>query len=119
MALPLIPVLKILALGSLKIVFLLFGALFFPVLSLRFILTGASGMLFPTLDWLEDNGRIDSARHAAVIEDLNALSGIQFSRTEARHLLFKLIRKTMQGMATSVINMPGNIVRFFKGLGSR
>jgi len=107
-ALPLIPLIKILALGSLKIVFLFFGALFFPVLSLRFILTGASGMLLPTLDWMEEHGRIDSERHIAVIADLNALSEIEFSRAEARLLLFKLIRKTIQNMTKAVIGNKAN-----------
>lgn len=119
MALPLIPLIKILALGSLKIVFLLFGAVFFPVLSLRFILTGASGMLQPTLDWLETNGRLDPERHVAVIEDLNALGKIEFTRAEARHLLFKLVGKTIHGMVSAIVSLPATIVRLVKQLFNR
>lgn len=119
MALPLIPLLKILALGSLKIIFLLFGAAFFPVLSLRFILTGASSMIQPTLDWLEANGRLDADRHIAVIEDLNALSKIDFTRAEARHLLLKLIGKTFSNMWAAFLAVPATVARWVAQLFQR
>jgi len=115
-ALPLIPLIKIIALGSLKVVFLFFGALFFPVLSLRFILSGASGMLLPVLDWLESQGRIDKLRHRAVIDDIEALSAVEFTRTEARRLLFKLIRKTVQNMGMAVITVPATLLRWITRL---
>lgn len=111
MALPLIPLLKILALGSVKIVFLLLGAAFFPVFSLKFILTGAYGMLLPTLDWLEANNRLDRNRHTAIVDDLNALSQIAFTRPEARHQLLTLTRNTLSGMVAAVVGIPDSIRR--------
>ena len=122
MALPMLPLIKIIALGSLKIVFLLLGALFFPVTALRAILTGASGMLLPVLDWLEDNDRLEQDRHRAVVDDLEALSHVEFTRVEARHLLFGLTRKTVKNMGGAILGIPavigGYIGRLF-GLVSR
>jgi len=102
MALPIIPLLKLIALGSLKLIFLLFGAVFFPVFALRFILGGATGMLLPALDWLEEHDRLDPTRHKAIVEDLAAMSAISFTRTEARHLLWTLIIKMMSNMLASL-----------------
>lgn len=73
-------------------------------------------MLLPVLDWLEDNGQIDSERHQAVLGDLNALAQVQFSRSEARRLLFMLIKKTVGNMVVSVLAFPGNLVRFVRRL---
>jgi len=102
MALPLIPLLKLIALGSLKLVFLLFGAVFFPIFALRFILGGATGMLLPALDWLEEHDRLDPDRHKAIVEDLDTMKNISFTRKEARHLLWNLIKKMMVNMVATV-----------------
>lgn len=102
MALPLIPLLKIIALGSVKLIFLLFGAVFFPVFALRFILGGATGMLLPALDWLEAHDRIDPTRHKAIVEDLDTMSNISFTRKEARHVLWTLIKKMMNNMVVTI-----------------
>ncbi len=109
MALPLVPILKIIALGSIKLVFLLFGAVFFPILALRFILGGASGMLMPTLDWLEEEERLAPERHKAIVEDLHALSSIEFTRKQARHLLFKLIKKSFANMWQMLCAIPDRL----------
>ena len=102
MALPLIPLLKLIALGSLKLIFLLFGAVFFPVFALRFILGGATGMLLPALDWLEEHDRLDPDRHRAIVDDLATMRDISFTRKEARHVLWTLIKKTMINMVATV-----------------
>jgi len=118
MALPLIPVLKIIALGSLKLFFLLFGALFFPIYALRLILTGASGMLLPVLNWLEDNQRLDSERHRAIVEDLSTLADVEVTRAEARRLLFNLLSKTLANMGKAIVGIPATIRQWVQNLGN-
>jgi len=101
MIVPLIALLKIIALGSIKLIFLLMGIIFFPVFALKFILGGATSMLLPTLNWLEDNERLDAARHQAIIDDLNELTSISFTAKESRHLLWKLIAKMVGNFVDS------------------
>ena len=101
MFVPLIAILKLIAIGSIKLIFLLFGMAFFPITALRFILGGATSMLMPTLDWMEQSSKIDSVRHQAVVDDLQALTDIQFSRKEARLLLWRLIKKMVVNTVTT------------------
>jgi len=112
MIVPFITLLKLIALGSIKLIFLLVGIAFFPVFALRFILGGATSMLLPTLDWLEKSEQLDAERHKAIVEDLDALTSISFTRKEARLLLWKLIVKTMNNLGTSL----GNSVRWVQQL---
>lgn len=116
MALPLLPLLKIVALGSVKIIFLLLGSVFFPIYALRLILTGASGLLLPVLDWLETNNRLASDRHSAIVDDLSTLSDVEFSRKEARHLLLQLTAKTIANMGRAIVGIPQSLLSFFSGL---
>ena len=102
MIIPLITLAKIIALGSIKLVFLLLGIVFFPIFALRFILGGATGMLLPALDWLVEHGRLDAQRHKAIVDDLAELTDIALSRAEARQLLWKLVKK-MAGNAQSSV----------------
>ena len=104
MIVPLISLLKLIALGSIKLIFLLFGIVFFPVFALRFILGGATSMLLPTLNWLEENDRLDAARHQAIVDDLDTLTNIEFTAKESRHLLWKLLTKMMKNIGASVSN---------------
>lgn len=110
----LIPILKIIALGSIKLIFLLLGFAFFPVFALRFILGGATGMLMPTLDWLQENNKIDTDRHRAIMDDLSTLNTITFSRSEARLLLRKLIIKMFNNAVASCQRFSRKIAGFFK-----
>jgi len=95
MIVPFITLLKLVALASIKLIFLLLGIAFFPVFALRLILGGATSMLLPTLSWLVENGRLDADRHLAIVNDLDELSNIDLNRNEARLLLWKLIKKTI------------------------
>ena len=95
MIVPFITLLKLIALSSVKLIFLLLGIAFFPIYALRLILGGATGMLLPTLSWLVDNERLDADRHIAIVNDLEELAHINLSRSEARHLLWQLIKKTI------------------------
>lgn len=100
---PLIALLKLIALGSIKLIFLLFGIAFFPIYALRLILGGATGLLLPTLAWLVDNGRLDATRHDAIVADLVELIQVEVTRKEARHLLWELIKKTLSNFKNSVV----------------
>ena len=102
MIVPLITLLKLIALGSIKLIFLLLGIAFFPIYALRLILGGATGMLLPTLAWLVENGRLDAARHIAIVDDLEELAHINLSRSEARHLLWELIKKMIGNMHQTI-----------------
>jgi len=102
MIVPFITLIKLVALASIKLIFLLFGIAFFPVLALRLILGGATGMLLPTLAWLVENGRLDADRHLAIVDDLEELANINLSRSEARYLLWKLIKKTIENLRQTV-----------------
>lgn len=117
MIVPLITLLKLIALGSIKLVFLLFGIAFFPILALRLILGGATGMLLPTLAWLVENGRLEADRHTAIVEDLNELTSINLSRNEARHLLWKLLKKMIANFYQTMLDWAtwiGNRLGVFK-----
>lgn len=114
MALPLLPLLKVMLLGLVKIVLLGVGALVMPVYTLRFILTGASGILLPVLDWLEANNRLKPERHQAILEDLAVLGSVEFSRREARHLLFQQIVKSVRNLVLSLRQVPQSVVNWVK-----
>ncbi len=103
MIVPFITLLKLIALASIKLIFLLLGIVFFPIYALRLILGGATGMLLPTLTWLVDNRRLDADRHIAIVEDLQELANIQLSRGEARHLLWELIKKMFGNMRQTLV----------------
>jgi len=104
MIFPLITLLKLIALGSIKLIFLLFGIAFFPKYALRLILGGATGMLLPTLAWLVETGRLDAQRHIAIVDDLEELAQLDLDRQEARHLLWKLVKKMIANLGHTLSN---------------
>jgi len=59
-------------------------------------------MLLPTLAWLEDNGRLDAHRHVAIVNDLEELQHINLSRSEARRLLWQLIKKMIDNLRQTI-----------------
>jgi len=102
MIVPLITLFKLIALASIKLIFLLLGIVFFPIYALRLILGGATGMLLPALAWLVENERLDAQRHKAIVDDLEELARINLSRSEARHLLWELIKKMMGNLRQTI-----------------
>ncbi len=60
-------------------------------------------MLVPTLAWLVENTRISQARHDAIIDDLDTLTKIDFTRKEARLLLWKMVNKMIGNMRDSIV----------------
>jgi len=119
MIVPLITLLKLIALGSIKLIFLLLGITFFPIFALRLILGGATGMLLPTLAWLVENGRLEAERHIAIVEDLEELEHISLSRREARHLLWKLIKKMIANFHQTIRDWAAWISKRFSMLKNR
>lgn len=104
MIIPLITLAKLVALGSIKFIFLLLGIAFFPKFALRIILNGATGMLIPALTWLVENERLALDRHDAIIQDLTELEQIKLTSLESRQLLWKLLKKMLVGLIQSVKN---------------
>ncbi len=119
MLLPIIPLLKVIALGSVKLVFLAVGAGFFPIYTLRVILGGATGMLMPALKWLLERERLDEADFHRITKDLEQLSELEFTRGEARQVLWVVIGKTVNNMLSAVVGLPSAIGRFFSMLKNR
>jgi len=119
MIIPFITILKLIAIGSIKLIFLLLGIAFFPIFALRFILGGATSMLMPTLDWMEEHEKIDNAKHKAIVDDLTSLTSIEFTRKEARVILWTLIRKTCSNFVTSAKNGFVSSIDFVKKLFGR
>lgn len=118
MAIPFVPLLKLIALGSIKLIFLCIGIVFFPVFALKFILGGATSMLLPTLDWLEENQKLDANRHDAIVNDLAELSSMPFTKAESRHLLGKLIKKMFANTMASAKMLFGRVGQAVKNISS-
>ena len=74
MALPLVPVLKLIALGMIKFVVLGVGALIVPILTVRFVLGGTGESIRLTTQWMVDNDKMNQ-QEADVF--LSSLSKVQ------------------------------------------
>lgn len=105
MALPLIPVLKLIALGSIKIVVLGIGALLMPIFTLRTILGGTGESVRMGVEWMVDNQQLGQEEGDAFLATLDKVQQAKFTRQQARSLLFKKIRKTTTGTVTSIKSM--------------
>lgn len=113
-AIPFLPVLKIVALGSLKVVFLFLGACFVPRLTLRFVVGGSVGMIIPVLDWLRDQDRMTSDAHEQFARELQELNQRDYTRPEARKLLFKIVGKTLRNIKKNMFGIPATVAGWFK-----
>lgn len=108
-ALPIVPVLKLLALGTLKSVFLILGACFFPRWTLRLMIGGASGMILPVARSMCDGGCLDETVVGTLTTQLQSIQDHEFDRPEARAILLGLVRKTIMGMVDSVRGIPKTV----------
>jgi len=98
----LLPVLKIVLLGLLKTVFILIGALFFPAFTLRFILSGAIGIIRPLSNWLQASDYPDNDLLQRLDNDLNQLQSHKLSRADSRAVLMNMVRETVLGVRNSI-----------------
>lgn len=104
MALPLLPVLKLIALGAIKIIVLGIGALVVPVLTLRLVLGGTGESIRQAAVWMIERDQLEQQEADAFLQSLNKVQQAKFSRSEARGLLFAMIKKTVTGTVAGMRN---------------
>jgi len=61
-------------------------------------------MLIPALQWLVENKRLDASRHDAIVDDLAELAAVEVSTSEARQLLWKLVKKMLNNFQQAISN---------------
>ena len=114
MALPLLPVLKLIALGSVKIVVLGVGALLAPVFTVRMVLGGTGESVRMAVHWMIEHGQLEQEEGDAFLLTLNKVQQATYTRKQALGLLFAKIKKTASGTLTSIKSMVFWVVGLFK-----
>jgi len=104
MALPVLPVLKLIALGTIKIVVLGIGALVVPVLTLRLVLGGTGESIRLAALWMIEHNQLEQQEADTFLESLGKVQSAQYSRSQARGLLFAMIKKTVVGTVAGIRN---------------
>lgn len=102
MALPLLPVLKLIALGSIKIVVLGLGALIVPVFTVRVVVGGMGESVRLATQWMIDHDQMDTEEAEAFLASLSKVQQADYTRSQARGLLFAMIKKTAVGTLSSI-----------------
>ncbi len=113
MALPIMPVLKLMALGSIKIVLLGAGALVLPVFTLRLVLGGSGEPIRMVSHWLQRNNRLSDADYQQLNELVARLQQEEYSAQEARKLLFQMVKKSAMGIFTAGGQLLDGMLSFF------
>lgn len=101
MAFPLLPILKLIALGSIKIVLLGIGALVVPVFTVRMVVGGTGESVRLATQWMVDHDQMEQQEAEVFLKSLSKVQSSDFTRSQARGLLFAMIRKTATGTVTS------------------
>lgn len=116
----LLPVVKILALGSLKFVGVGIGAAVAPVMTANFIVGLSAGTPLKYAQFRHQTGHF-SAEDLALIKKANALISDSISnpeqhlnRAQAQAFLKGILLTTISGMKQSVISIPSRVVRMCK-----
>jgi len=115
-AIPFVPILKLLALGSIKIIFLFVGALVMPIWTLRLMIKGAAGLVIPVGEWLLEQDKVDQETVDSVRREVDIMLNVDYTREEARAILMKLVKKTVKSMADATVDFVPATIRFFKNL---
>jgi hypothetical protein len=113
MPLPIMPVLKLMALGSIKIVLLGAGALVIPVFTLRLVLGGSGEPIRMTSEWLQRNNRLSEEEYRQLNELVGRLKQEPYSAPEARKLLFQMVKKSALGIFTASGQLLDGMLSFF------
>lgn len=119
---PFVPVLKVVALGSVKFVALGIGASILPVQTANFLVGMSSSTPLKHAEFRYKKGYLNDEEIAdarAVFARLNeSISNPEqyLSRSESRTFLFEVMRETWQGMKQSVVSLPGKIVAFCQAI---
>lgn len=119
---PLLPVVKVLALGSVKFVGIGIGAAVAPVITANFLVGLSAGTPLKYAKFRHKKGRF-SEEQLQVIESANRLvqdsidnQQEHLSRAEAREFLKEVLTSTVGGMKNSILSMPSLFARFSKQL---
>ncbi len=119
---PLLPVFKVLALGSVKFVGIGIGAAVAPVLTANFLVGLSAGTPLKYAKFRHKKG-LFSEEQLQVIERANQLvqesldnQHDHLSRAEAREFLKEVLTSTVGGMKNSIVSMPSLFARFSKQL---
>jgi hypothetical protein len=115
---PLIPLIKVLALGSVKFVGVGIGAAVAPVLTANFLVGLAAGTPLKYAQFRHQKG-LFSQEQLQVIENANQLvqdsidnQDQHMSRSEAREFLKQVLAGTLSSMKTTVLTAPSQVARF-------
>ena len=108
---PILPLLKVIALGSIKFIFIGVGAAFFPAFTLKFILGGAIGMVAPVIRWHAQQGMDDIEE---TLGDLDIVINHPYTKEEARAILLGMLKSTLVGMWQSTLDVLKAIVRLIQ-----
>ena len=102
MALPVVTVVKLIALGAIKIIVLGIGALVVPVLTLRLVLGGTGESIRLAAQWMIEHDQIDQQEADTFLRSLSKVQQADYTRSQARGLLFAMIKKTTVGTLDSI-----------------
>lgn len=118
----LLPVFKILALGSLKFVGVGIGAAVAPVMTANFLVSLSAGTPLKYAKFRQQKG-LFSAEDLALIEQANALISdsivnpeLHLNRADAQEFLKSILLSTLTGMKQSVTSIPSRILQATKTL---
>lgn len=114
MAFPIIPVLKLIALGSIKIVLLGVGALFVPVFTARLVVGGTGESIKLAANWLLQHGKLSATETEDFLRLLKKVRETELEKAQARGLLMAMMRKTIESMGAGVKYMLAMITGFFR-----
>ena len=119
---PLVPALKVLALGSVKFVGIGIGAAVAPVTTANFLVGLSAGTplryaRFRHRKGLLSNEQLETVERAnQMVQDSIDNQHEHLSRAEAREFLKEVLTGTVSGMKKSFLSVPSLFARFYKQL---
>lgn len=104
MPLPIVPVLKLIALGSIKIIVLVVGALFVPVFTVKLVVGGMGESVKLAANWMLSHDKLTTEETDDLLRLLQKVQDAELEKSQARGLLFEMVRKTLSSMGNSIRN---------------
>lgn len=117
---PLVPVIKVLALGSVKFVGIGVGAAVAPVMTAHFLVGLSAGTplryaRFRHRKGLLSNEQLETVERAnQMVQDSIDNQHEHLSRAEAREFLKEVLAGTVSGMRNSILSVPSLLTRLYK-----
>ncbi len=115
----LVPVLKVVALGSVKFIGIGIGAAVAPVATANFLVGLSAGTPLKYAKFCHQKGRFSDeemdviARANVLVESSIKDSDMHLSRDEAREFLKQILITTLAGMKQSIRSIPARLARLF------